>query len=88
MDQVHKFEYVISGIELNDDQKAAISESIAAAVSGVLIGSGSRPGNYPGLIKGKVWGSIGGGKGPINGGRLLIAAELPQLAKQLEGIGR
>lgn len=79
--QNHKFEYVISGIELNDEQKTAISAAIATAVSEALIGTGSRAGNFPGLVKGKVWGAIGGGKGPINGGRLLFATELPQLAK-------
>lgn len=80
----HKFEYVISGVELNDEQKTAISAAIATAVSKVLIGTGTNVGNFPDLAKGKVWGAFGGGKGPINGGRLLFAAELRQLAKLID----
>ncbi|MDD5366639.1 MAG: hypothetical protein PHR30_14975 [Gallionellaceae bacterium] len=77
----HKFEYVISGVELGDEQKAAISAAIATAVSETLVGG---VGNLSALVKGRVWGSIGGGIGPINGGRLLFAQDIAQLAKQLE----
>jgi hypothetical protein len=34
-----KFEYVISGVDLNDEQKAIVSNAIASAVSHALLGA-------------------------------------------------
>jgi hypothetical protein len=70
--QNHKFEYVISGVELSAEQQAAISSAIASAVSGVLLKGSGGGGNLP--IAGKVWAAFGGGRGAVNGGRLLFAA--------------
>ncbi|MDO9005800.1 MAG: hypothetical protein Q7V20_20345 [Aquabacterium sp.] len=63
-----KFEYVVSGVDLNDEQKATVSNAIAAAVSHALLGSAFQVGAVPGgtapapaqvLAKGKVWGAFG-----------------------------
>ncbi|CAH0351738.1 hypothetical protein [Aquabacterium sp. CECT 9606] len=90
-----KFEYVVSGVDLNDEQKAMVSNAIAAAVSHALLGSTSQVGAAPGgatsapaqvLAKGKVWGAFGGGHGPINGGRLIFAATAAEVAELAKGV--
>lgn len=78
--QNHKFEYVVSGVELSSEQKAAISSAIASAVSGVLLGTGAGAG-HPGLA-GKVWG-VFGGRGPVNGGRMIVGPDDTAITQQL-----
>lgn len=92
-----KFEYVVSGVDLNEEQKETVSNAIATAVSHALLGAAFQPGSAPhapaqtpSLAKGKVWGAFGGGHGPINGGRLIFAAsaaEVVEAAKSLK-LGR
>lgn len=90
-----KFEYVVSGVDLNDEQKATVSNAIAAAVSHALLGSALQASAAPGaaaaasvpvLAKGKVWGAFGGGRGPINGGRLIFAATAAEVAELAKGL--
>jgi hypothetical protein len=88
-----KFEYVVSGVDLTDEQKAAVSNAIAAAVSHALLGAAFQSGaaqlvtpQAPSLAKGKVWGAFGGGHGPINGGRLIFAATAAEVAEAAKGV--
>ena len=77
------FEYSISGVELNEAQKSAINAAIASAVTHTLLGGPGQSGQLGDLAKGKVWGAIGGGIGPINGGRLIFAATQAKLKETL-----
>ncbi len=73
----HKFEYVISGVDLSAEQKSAISAAIGTAVTGVLFGNGS--GQCRSQLDGKIWAAIGG-NGQVNGGMLLVANDLAAIA--------
>jgi hypothetical protein len=54
----HKFTYTVSGVDLNSEQKAAISREIGAAVTRALIGPSPQPVRSDFLTLTKIYGGI------------------------------
>ncbi len=74
----NKFEFTVSGINLTDEQKSAIRESIAEAVSTTLLA-----GKKDLRAIGRAYSNIH----LKNGGMLMFAADAMQLSEQLKNQG-
>ena len=74
----HKFEFVVSGVELSTAQKNQISEEIGVAVSRIITGMHGNGGHPTALVSGPSWHVDG-----INGGRRWIGKEALAITKAL-----
>lgn len=74
-----KFEFTVSGVNLTEEQQGAIRESIAEAVSAALL-SGMKELRASGRTFSKI--------NLINGGEIMLAANVSQAVQQLKEHGK